>query len=351
VIPKKKEITLAHCASALRESSIQATHEKHSKIKMPRRPAGRHDDDDHRDDFDDDPDDGYDYKNQPKLRKKQAAGDEEVIEKVVIAPEFHRFIVRERQRIENECVLDIPPKDKRDSAIYIMGARRNVVACAAQITAIVARETAKAAVTQETAKFVALEGQEQVSIAIDFERTAMGLFVGKNGARLADLRARLRGQGGREFIAEVLLPDQSDTTSIVTVKIQGLAAADRAVSIIRAFSEFYELGAFLKSVTVVNSNAAAVMNVDASDRGRRSKPTGNKPASPAAAPAAAEKAPAAAAAAAAAPVASAADSAAAPASAAFSATTQQRHKRIFPAFKEMSPDKFPHAVLECRFDA
>lgn len=244
----------------------------------------------------DDADDGYKKAQHPTSKyakglrsgaKQQELDDEEVIESVDVDPNFHRFvigrqgIVKQELEVKFDCVIDIPRKESHERKIYVNGRRADCKKVIDEIKSIVAKEKAKSAVATETTSFPALPGQEIVTVSVDFEKSAIGLFIGQGGSRARDLKSRLSSRGeniplvNQEVGVEVILPDRNDTSSIITVKVPK-HVAHRAEGIIREFCSFYELLPHLKGVSVAGSVGSVLKGDDGASRGEKADRTKNK---------------------------------------------------------------------------
>lgn len=260
---------------------------------MPRRTKDDYLDDAYEDS--DDADDGYKKAQHPTSKyakglragaKQQEVDDEEVIESVDVDPNFHRFVIGRQgmTKLELEtkfdCVIDIPRKESHERKIYLNGRRADCKKAIQEINSIVAKEKAKSAVATETSSFPALPGQEVVSVSVDFEKSAIGLFIGQGGNRVRDLKNRLSSRGenlpvvNQEVGVEVILPDRNDTSSIITVKVPK-HVEQRAEAIIREFCSFYELLPHLRGISVAGSVGNVLKGDDGASRGEKAEKTRN----------------------------------------------------------------------------
>ena len=247
---------------------------------MPRR--GKQDYLDDAYESDHDYDDDYDVKQHPTSKyakglrtgaKQREEANEDVIEGIDVDPNYHRHLIGRQGvvRLEIETkfnvVVDIPKKDSHEKKVYVSGRRADCIKALDEIKAIVAKEKAKSAVSAENTAFPSLPGQEIVTVSVDFEKSAIGLFIGQGGSRIRDLKHKLMSRGdnlpiaNKEVGVEVILPDRSDTSSIITIKIPK-HAEDRADKIIREFCSFYELLPHLKSIVVGHQSVGSVLKGD-----------------------------------------------------------------------------------------
>jgi len=247
---------------------------------MPRRGKQDYLDDAYEDD--DDYDDHYDQKSHPTSKyakglrtgaKQKEQENEDVIEGIDVDPNYHRHLigrqgcVRLELETKHNVVVDIPKKDSHDRKVYVSGRRADCRSALEVIKAIVAKEKAKSAVSSENTAFPSLPGQEIVTVSVDFEKSAIGMFIGQGGSRVRDLKHRLASRGdnmpvvNKEVGVEVILPDRNDTSSIITIKIPK-HAEEKAEKIIREFCSFYELLPSLKSVVVGNQSVGSVLKGD-----------------------------------------------------------------------------------------